>query len=125
MASCNTLSAITGDATNTLGKLRDVEKIGQLRVKTLLSLPCPRSSSPEDGELGVRQLMASEVFQSCLSQCKILELSKDTRALKEAFEAGDLPAVAAKLQSTLHSLENVRLDVGMRTPTRPARAWWK
>lgn len=57
--------------------------------------------------------MASEVFQSCLSQCKILELSKDTRALKEAFEAGDLPAVAAKLQSTLHSLENVRLDVGV------------
>ncbi|XP_070242828.1 interferon-inducible GTPase 5-like [Bos mutus] len=73
----------------------------------------PWSSSPEDGELGVRQLMASEVFQSCLSQCKILELSKDTRALKEAFEAGDLPAVAAKLQSTLHSLENVRLDVGV------------
>uniref|UniRef100_A0A8C6DV21 IRG-type G domain-containing protein n=1 Tax=Moschus moschiferus TaxID=68415 RepID=A0A8C6DV21_MOSMO len=47
------------------------------------------------------------------TQCKILELSKDTRALKEAFEAGDLPAVAAKLQSTLHSLENVRLDIGV------------
>ncbi|XP_020748873.2 interferon-inducible GTPase 5-like [Odocoileus virginianus] len=57
--------------------------------------------------------MAREVFQSRLSQCKILELSKDTRALKEAFEAGDLPAVAAKLQSTLHSLENVRLDIGV------------
>ncbi|KAB0388933.1 hypothetical protein E2I00_010164 [Balaenoptera physalus] len=57
--------------------------------------------------------MASEVFQSCLSQSKILELSKDTRALKEAFEAGDLPAVAAKLQSTLHPLENVGLDIGV------------
>ncbi|KAM9048263.1 LOW QUALITY PROTEIN: interferon-inducible GTPase 5-like [Megaptera novaeangliae] len=57
--------------------------------------------------------MASEVFQSCLSRSKILELSKGTRALKEAFEAGDLPAVAAKLQSTLHPLENVGLDIGV------------
>ncbi|XP_057566863.1 interferon-inducible GTPase 5-like [Hippopotamus amphibius kiboko] len=72
-----------------------------------------RSTGPEDGEQGFRHPMASEVFQSCLSQSKILELSKDTRALQEALEAGDLPAVAAKLQSTLHSLENVRLDIGV------------
>uniref|UniRef100_A0A8D0NPN5 IRG-type G domain-containing protein n=1 Tax=Sus scrofa TaxID=9823 RepID=A0A8D0NPN5_PIG len=57
--------------------------------------------------------MASEAFPSGLSQSKMLELLGDTRALKEAFEAGDLPAVAAMLQSTLHSLENVRLDIGV------------
>ncbi|XP_037372629.1 interferon-inducible GTPase 5-like [Talpa occidentalis] len=55
--------------------------------------------------------MASSTFQSYLSQ--IWEVSQDTRALKEAFEEGDLPAVAAKLQATLHSLENVRLDIGI------------
>lgn len=82
-------------------------------MKTVPSyLSCQRSS-PEDRELGVRQPMASNIFQSGLSQSKILELSKDTRALKEAFEAGNLPAVAAKLQATLHSLENVRLDIGI------------
>ena len=57
--------------------------------------------------------MASEAFPSGLSQSKMLELLGDTRALKEAFEAGDLSAVAAMLQSTLHSLENVRLDIGV------------
>uniref|UniRef100_A0A8C3YER2 IRG-type G domain-containing protein n=1 Tax=Catagonus wagneri TaxID=51154 RepID=A0A8C3YER2_9CETA len=57
--------------------------------------------------------MANEAFPSGHSQSKILELSRDTRALKEAFEAGDLPAVAARLQSTLHALENVRLDIGV------------
>ncbi|XP_054444357.1 interferon-inducible GTPase 5-like [Pteronotus mesoamericanus] len=57
--------------------------------------------------------MASKIFQLGLSQSKTLELSKDARALKEAFEAGNLPAVAAKLQATLHSLENVRLDIGI------------
>lgn len=57
--------------------------------------------------------MASNVFQLGLSQSQILELGKDTRALREAFEAGSLPAVAAKLQATLHSLENVRLDIGI------------
>lgn len=87
--------------------------------------------------------MASKVFQSCLSQSKILELSQGTRALKEA---GDPPAVAATLQSTLHPLENVGLDIGVTggtdsgkstfvnaiqglggrgPPPRPARAWWK
>lgn len=44
--------------------------------------------------------MASKISQSDLS-------------LKEACEAGNLPAVAAKLQATLHSLENVRLDIGI------------
>lgn len=44
--------------------------------------------------------MACQIVQSSLSQAKILELSRDTRALK-AFEAGNLPAVATKLQATL------------------------
>ncbi|XP_039105377.1 interferon-inducible GTPase 5-like [Hyaena hyaena] len=57
--------------------------------------------------------MARRVSQASLSQSKILELWKDTSALQEAFEAGDLPAVAAKLQATLHSLENARLDIGI------------
>ncbi|XP_045701040.1 interferon-inducible GTPase 5-like [Phyllostomus hastatus] len=57
--------------------------------------------------------MASNIFQLGLSQSQILELVKDTRALREAFEAGSLPAVATKLQATLHSLENVRLDIGI------------
>ncbi|CAK7300004.1 Interferon-inducible GTPase 5 [Vulpes lagopus] len=37
----------------------------------------------------------------------------DTSALKGAFEAGDLPTVATKLQATLHLLENARLDIGI------------
>ncbi|KAF6078104.1 hypothetical protein HJG60_009025 [Phyllostomus discolor] len=57
--------------------------------------------------------MASNTFQLGLSQSQILELVKDTRVLREAFEAGSLPAMAAKLQATLHSLENVRLDIGI------------
>lgn len=57
--------------------------------------------------------MARRVSQASLSQSKILELWKDTSALQEAFEVGDLPAVAAKLQATLHSLENARLDIGI------------
>ncbi|XP_008156646.2 interferon-inducible GTPase 5-like [Eptesicus fuscus] len=52
--------------------------------------------------------MENQIFQS-----KISELAQDTGALKETFEAGNLPAVAAKLQATLHSLENVRLDIGI------------
>lgn len=52
--------------------------------------------------------MENQIFQS-----KILALSQDTGALKETFEAGNLPAVATKLQATLHSLENVRLDIGI------------
>ncbi|XP_019481824.1 PREDICTED: interferon-inducible GTPase 5-like [Hipposideros armiger] len=44
--------------------------------------------------------MASKISQSGLS-------------LKAACEAGNLPAVAAMLQPTLHSLENVRLDIGI------------
>ncbi|EPQ20464.1 Interferon-inducible GTPase 5 [Myotis brandtii] len=52
--------------------------------------------------------MANPIFQFNIS-----ELSKDTGALKETFEAGNLPAVAAKLQATLHSLEDVRLDIGV------------
>ncbi|XP_066122791.1 interferon-inducible GTPase 5-like [Saccopteryx bilineata] len=55
----------------------------------------------------------SNIFQSGLSQSNILEFSKDTKALKKALEAGGLPAVAAKLQATLHSLENVRVDIGV------------
>lgn len=85
----------------------------QLRVKILPSLSSPRAASPEDRELGVGQPTASEIFLSCLSQSKILELSRDTRALKEAFEAGDLPAIVTKLQSTLHLLENVHLDIAL------------
>lgn len=57
--------------------------------------------------------MASKIFQSGLNEPMTLELSNDTRALKEAWEAGNLPAVAARLQATLHSLENVRLDIGI------------
>lgn len=57
--------------------------------------------------------MASNIFQLGFSQSQILGLVKDTRALREAFEAGSLPAVATKLQATLHSLENVRLDIGI------------
>ncbi|XP_006732067.1 interferon-inducible GTPase 5 [Leptonychotes weddellii] len=57
--------------------------------------------------------MASRVFQSSLSLSKIPELWRDTSALKGAFEEGDLSAVAAKLQTTLHSLENARLDIGI------------
>lgn len=77
-------------------------------MKTLPYLSCQRSSSPKDVELGVRQPMENQIFQS-----KISELAQDTGALKETFEAGNLPAVAAKLQATLHSLENVRLDIGI------------
>nr|XP_035963256.1 interferon-inducible GTPase 5-like [Halichoerus grypus] len=57
--------------------------------------------------------MASRVFQSSLSLSKIPELWRDTSALKGAFEEGDLSAVAAKLQTTLHLLENARLDIGI------------
>ncbi|XP_034494901.1 interferon-inducible GTPase 5-like [Ailuropoda melanoleuca] len=57
--------------------------------------------------------MESRVFQASFSQSQVLELCKDTSALKGAFEAGDLPAVAPKLQATLHSLENARLDIGI------------
>ncbi|XP_034842371.1 interferon-inducible GTPase 5-like [Mirounga leonina] len=57
--------------------------------------------------------MASRVFQSSLSLSKIPELWRDASALKGAFEEGDLSAVAAKLQTTLHSLENARLDIGI------------
>ncbi|XP_037008179.1 interferon-inducible GTPase 5-like [Artibeus jamaicensis] len=57
--------------------------------------------------------MASNIFQLGLSQSQILQLVKDTTALREAFEAGSLPAVATKLQATLHSLENGRLDIGI------------
>ncbi|KAF5921299.1 hypothetical protein HPG69_009196 [Diceros bicornis minor] len=57
--------------------------------------------------------MASRIFQSSLSQAKVSELLRDTRALKEAFEAGNLPAIASKLQATLDLLENVRLDIGI------------
>lgn len=57
--------------------------------------------------------MAGRVLQSSLSQSKILELWRDTSALMGAFEAGGLAAVAARLQATLHSLENARLDIGI------------
>ncbi|CAD7692547.1 unnamed protein product [Nyctereutes procyonoides] len=57
--------------------------------------------------------MASRVFQSNFTRSKILELWRDTSALKGAFEAGDLPTVATKLQATLHLLENARLDIGI------------
>lgn len=57
--------------------------------------------------------MASKIFQSGLSEPMTLELSNNTRVLKEAWEAGKLPAVAARLQATLHSLENVRLEIGI------------
>lgn len=77
-------------------------------MNTLPYLSCQRSSSPKDVQLGVRQPMANQIFQFNIS-----ELSKDTGALKETFEAGNLPAVAAKLQATLHSLEDVRLDIGV------------
>uniref|UniRef100_G1PEC8 Immunity related GTPase cinema n=1 Tax=Myotis lucifugus TaxID=59463 RepID=G1PEC8_MYOLU len=99
---------VFGGAANVLGLLRAGEKRGQLRVNTLPYLSCQRSSSPKDVELGVRQPMANQIFQFNIS-----ELSKDTGALKETFEAGNLPAVAAKLQATLHSLEDVRLDIGV------------
>ncbi|XP_003997789.1 interferon-inducible GTPase 5-like [Felis catus] len=57
--------------------------------------------------------MAGRVLQSSLSQSKILELWRDTSALMGAFEAGGVAAVAARLQATLHSLENARLDIGI------------
>ncbi|CAK6437160.1 unnamed protein product [Pipistrellus nathusii] len=52
--------------------------------------------------------MDSQLFQSRISQ-----LSMDSGALKETFEAGNLPAVAAKLQATLHALDSVKLDIGV------------
>lgn len=57
--------------------------------------------------------MASRVFQSNFTWSKILELWRDTSALKGAFEVGDLPTVATKLQATLHLPENARLDTGI------------
>ncbi|XP_059006962.1 interferon-inducible GTPase 5-like [Mustela lutreola] len=57
--------------------------------------------------------MASRVFPSSLSQSKILKLWGDSSTLKGVFEAGDMSSVATKLQATLYSLENARLDVGI------------
>lgn len=56
--------------------------------------------------------MANEIFQSKVSEL-MSELSNDSGALKETFGAGNLPEVAAKLQTTLHLLENIRLDIGI------------
>lgn len=81
-----------------------------------MTTPLPvllKGINPEDGVLDVREPMESRVFQSSLSQSQVLDLWKDTSALKGAFEAGDLPAAAPKLQATLHSLENARLDIGI------------
>lgn len=61
--------------------------------------------------------MASRVFPSSLSQSKILKLWGDSSTLKGVFEAGDMSAVATKLQATLYSLENARLDVGITGDT--------
>ncbi|XP_027943676.1 interferon-inducible GTPase 5-like [Eumetopias jubatus] len=66
--------------------------------------------------------MVSRVFQSSLSQSKILELWRDTSALKGAFKEGNLSAVATKLQATLHSLENARLDIGITGGTGSGRS---
>lgn len=77
-------------------------------LRMILYLSCQRSSPKNRGEP-----MASSIFQTGLGQSMMWELSKDIMALKEAFEEGNLPVVAAKLQATLRSLEDVRLDIGI------------
>ncbi|XP_024902540.1 interferon-inducible GTPase 5 [Pteropus alecto] len=77
-------------------------------LRMILYLSCQRSSPEIRAEP-----MASSIFQTGLSQSMTWELSKDIMALKKAFEAGNLPVAAAKLQATLRSLEDVRLDIGI------------
>ncbi|XP_023391023.1 immunity-related GTPase family Q protein-like [Pteropus vampyrus] len=77
-------------------------------LRMILYLSCQRSSPEIKAEP-----MASSIFQTGLSQSMTWELSKDIMALKKAFEAGNLPVAAAKLQATLRSLEDVRLDIGI------------
>lgn len=70
-------------------------------LRMILYLSCQRSNPKNRGEP-----MASSIFQTGLGQSMMWELSKDIMALKEAFEEGNLPVVAAKLQATLRSLED-------------------
>lgn len=77
-------------------------------MRMILYLSCQRSSPEIRAEP-----MASSIFQTGLSQSMTWELSKDIMALKKAFEAGNLPVAAAKLQATLRSVEDVRLDIGI------------